>query len=76
MAIFANSTDKSTPRGFPWMWYIRFAQVLLTLIVIAVAARVAATISNGDGDDCNVPHKLVWNIVAVGTSVIYRFFGF
>lgn len=76
MAIFANSTDKSAPRGFPWMWYIRFVQVLLTLIVIAVAARVAATISNGDGDDCHAPHKVVWNIVCVGTSVIYRVFGF
>lgn len=74
MAIFANSTDKSAPRGFPWMWYIRFVQILLTLIVIAVAARVAAAISNGDGGDCHVPHKVAWNIACVGASVIFRFF--
>lgn len=74
MAIFANLTDKSAPRGFPWMWNIRFAQILLTLIVVAVAARVAAAISNGDGGDCHVPRKVVWNIVCVCSFVIYRFF--
>lgn len=72
MAIFANSTDKSAPRGFTWMWYIRFVQILLTLIVIAVAAKVAAAISNGG--DCHVPPKVAWNIACVGASVIYRFF--
>lgn len=76
MAIFANLTDKSAPRGFPWMWNIRFAQILLTLIVVAVAARVAAAIGNGDGGDCHVPRKVVWNIVCVCSFVIYRFFGF
>lgn len=76
MDIFANSSDKAAPRGFPWMWYIRFVQVLLTVIVIAIAARVAATISNGDSGDCHVPHKVVWNIFCVCASVIYRFFGF
>lgn len=76
MAIFANSTDKSAPRGFYWMWYIRFAQILLTLIVVAVAATVAAAISNGDGGDCHVPRKVVWNIVCVCSSVTYWCFEF
>lgn len=76
MAIFANSTDKSAPRGFPWIWYIRFVQIFLTLVVLAVAARVAAAIDNGDGGDCHVPPKVAWNIACVGASVYYRIFFF
>lgn len=72
MAIFANSTDKSAPRGFPWMWYIRLAQILLTLIVLAIAGRVAAAISDSDG--CHVPRKVAWNIVCVCSFVINRGF--
>lgn len=58
------------------MWYIRFVQILLTLIVIGVAAKVAAAISDGNGGDCHVPPKVAWNIACVGASVTYRFFGF
>lgn len=76
MAKFANLTDKSAPRGFPWMWYIRVAQIVLTLIIVAVAARVAAGIGNGDDGDCHVPGKVVWNILCVCSPVIYWVFGF
>lgn len=77
MAIFANSTDKSAPRGFPWIWHIRLVQILLTLIILAVAARVAAAISNGDDGDCHVPPKVAWNIACVGCiSVLSIFFFF
>lgn len=65
-------TDKAAPRGFPWMWYIRFVQILLTLIVLAVAAQVAAAINNGDTGDCHVPSKVAWNIVCVCSSVNYK----
>lgn len=76
MAIIANSTDKSAPRGFPWVWHIRLVQILLTLIILAIAGRVAAAISDGDGGDCHVPPKVAWNIACVSASVYYRFFFF
>lgn len=61
MGIFSGMTDKTAPRGFKWIWYIRIVQLLGTLIVIGLAALHASLWSN-----CSVPSKIAWNLACVG----------
>ena len=60
MGIFYGMTDKTSPRGFSWIWYIRIAQFIITLLVIALAALNANA-----WRDCSVPGKIAWNIACV-----------
>ena len=60
MGIFSGMTDKTAPRGFRWIWYIRIAQFIITLLVIALAA-----VNAYQWRDFKVPEKIAWNIACV-----------
>ncbi len=62
MALF---TDKSAPRAFPWLWYVRFAQIFLSLVALALAAKTASAIVGIDGGNCRVPSRTAFNIACV-----------
>lgn len=55
--------DKTSPRAFRWIWYIRIFQILVTLVVLAITAANAASFEN---ESCSVPGKLAWNLACVG----------
>ena len=57
-----NLMDKTAPRGFPWLWFIRIGQLVLTLLVLALAAAKSATFSNYG---CSIKAKLGFNLATV-----------
>lgn len=57
-----RTSDKQTPRSFFWIWYIRIFQLVITLIVLAMAAANIASLGN---ISCRVPGKLAWNLACV-----------
>lgn len=59
-----RTSDKETPRSFFWIWYIRIFQLILTLVVLGIAAANIASFGNLD---CSVPGKLAWNVACVST---------
>ncbi|KAL8806708.1 MAG: hypothetical protein Q9200_004929, partial [Gallowayella weberi] len=67
MALRVYSTDKTSERGFPWLWYVRLAQMGFTIAIIALAAS-NASVFNSIG--CSVPSKLGYNIAAAALSFI------
>lgn len=58
------TTDKVSPRCFPWLWFVRIAQMVLTIIILAIASSNAQDFSSIPG--CNVPSRIGYNIAAVG----------
>ncbi|KAL8778249.1 MAG: hypothetical protein Q9213_007501 [Squamulea squamosa] len=53
----------TSERGFPWLWFVRLLQILVTLIVLAITASNASDFTS---ISCSVPSKLGYNIAAVG----------
>ena len=60
MGIFSGMTDKTAPRGFKLIWYIRIVQIIGTLVVLGLAGLNAYGWS-----ECSVPSKIAWNLACV-----------
>lgn len=73
MALGLNiyTTDKVSPRCFPWLWFVRIGQMVLTIIVLAIAASNAQDFASIPG--CNVPSRIGYNIAAVGQEALHLF---
>ncbi|KAL8733516.1 MAG: hypothetical protein Q9181_003564 [Wetmoreana brouardii] len=67
MALNIYTSDKTSPRCFPWLWYVRLLQMVVTIIVLAIAASNAHDFSS---IYCSVPSKLGYNIAAAVLSFI------
>ena len=66
-----HTTDKTSPRSFPWIWFLRLAQFFISLLVLAVtAAAIALLVGPSDGG-CSVPGKMGWNLACVGSTSPY-----
>lgn len=65
MGIFSGMNDKSAPRAFSWIWYIRIAQIFFTGIVIILAGVDANRWSS-----CSVPGKIAWNLACVREPMV------
>lgn len=68
MAVNIYTTDKVSPRCFPWLWFVRIGQMLLTIIILALTASNAYDFSSRLA--CSVPSKLGYNIAAVSQGAL------
>ncbi|KAL8996917.1 MAG: hypothetical protein Q9169_003676 [Polycauliona sp. 2 TL-2023] len=60
-------SDKTSERCFPWLWFVRLVQMLVTIIVLAITASSASDFSS---IGCSVPSKLGYNIAAAVLSFL------
>ncbi|KAI4199079.1 MAG: hypothetical protein LQ350_004834 [Teloschistes chrysophthalmus] len=67
MALNIYTTDKTSPRCFPWLWFVRLLQIVITIIILAITASNASEFSS---ITCDVPSKLGYNIAAAVLSLI------
>ena len=71
MQIYAS--DKTSPRSFPWLWYIRLVALVVTLIVVGITVWNTASFSSAG---CDAPARLLYNLAVVCpypySSVEYR----
>lgn len=56
------TSDKTTPRSFPWLWYLRLVAIIGTLIVLAITAQNSATFHS---IGCDAPGRLNFNLAVV-----------
>ncbi|KAL8668265.1 MAG: hypothetical protein Q9168_007103 [Polycauliona sp. 1 TL-2023] len=59
--------DKTSDRCFPWLWFVRLVQMLVTIIVLGITASSASDFSTLS---CSVPSKLGFNIAAAVLSFL------
>lgn len=64
MSLFANMADKTAMRSFPFLWYIRLAQVVISFLVFILSAVDAHTVQK-IADGCSVPSKIAYNLACV-----------
>ena len=64
-----HTADKTSPRGFNWIWFLRLAEIVVSLIVLSLAARDIAGLSSLG---CNVPGKMAWNMACVCHLCCYQ----
>lgn len=57
-----HTSDKTSPRGFPWIWFLRIAQAVISLVVLGLAATHISTLNDLG---CSVPGKMAWNLACV-----------
>ncbi|KAL8661013.1 MAG: hypothetical protein Q9202_005993 [Teloschistes flavicans] len=67
MALNIYTSDKTSPRCFPWLWFVRLLQMVITIIILALTAANAGSFSS---IGCNVPSRLGYNIAAAVLSFI------
>jgi len=60
--------DKTSPRAFRWIWFIRILQIFVTLFILAITAANTASFGNAS---CGVPGKLAWNLACVRHSALH-----
>ncbi|KAL2049279.1 hypothetical protein ABVK25_010457 [Lepraria finkii] len=53
------TSDKTSPRSFPWLWFVRLSAIVFSVIVLGITASDA---SKWDSWECSVPSKLSYNI--------------
>ncbi|CAO1596258.1 hypothetical protein XANCAGTX0491_000110 [Xanthoria calcicola] len=61
------TSDKTSERCFPWLWFVRLGQMLVTIIVLAIAASSASDFTTLG---CSVPSKLGYTIAAAVLSFL------
>lgn len=61
------TSDKTSPRSFTWLWFIRIAAIVFSIIVLGVTANAEAAFGNSG---CNAPAKLSYNLAVVSMEVI------
>lgn len=62
MALQIYTRDKTSPGGFQWIWFIRFFQIVITLIVLGITA---ANVTSFHDIGCSAPGKLDFNLAVV-----------
>ncbi|KAL8714515.1 MAG: hypothetical protein Q9220_001463 [cf. Caloplaca sp. 1 TL-2023] len=67
MALNIYTSDRTSERAFPWLWFVRLLQLFVTIIVLGVTASNASDFSS---IGCSVPSKLGYNIAAAVLSFI------
>ena len=63
-----HTSDKTSPRGFGWIWFFRPAQALVSLIVLGLSATSIAGLAATEGVSCDIPGKMAWNLACVRLS--------
>lgn len=61
------TSDKTSPRSFPWLWYLRLVALILTFIVLGITASNTATFHN---IGCDAPGRLSFNLAVSILSFI------
>ncbi|KAL2038315.1 hypothetical protein N7G274_008964 [Stereocaulon virgatum] len=54
-----HTSDKTSPRSFPWLWFVRLPAIVFSIVVLGITASDA---SKWGGWECSVPSKLGYNI--------------
>ncbi|KAL8846777.1 MAG: hypothetical protein Q9221_008158 [Calogaya cf. arnoldii] len=67
MAFKFYTSDKTSERCFPWLWFVRLVQLLVTIIILAITASSASDFTSLS---CSVPSKLGYNIAAAVLSFL------
>lgn len=57
-------TNKTVMRAFPWIWYIRLVQIVISVLVLALAAVDSHTVEDL-GDGCGIPPRIAYNLACV-----------
>ncbi|KAK3177997.1 hypothetical protein OEA41_000129 [Lepraria neglecta] len=53
------TSDKTSPRSFPWLWFVRLPAIIFSIIVLGITASDA---SKWGSWECSIPSKLGYNI--------------
>lgn len=56
------TSDKTSPRSFKGLWYIRFVALVITMIVLGITAANTASFHN---IGCDAPARLSYNLAVV-----------
>ena len=56
------TTDKSSPRGFGWLWFLRLLAIFFTLVVLGITVRDVADFHSAS---CSAPSRLGYNLAVV-----------
>ena len=56
------TSDKTSPRSFKWLWFIRLVALIVTIIVLGITASNTATFHN---IGCDAPARLSYNLAVV-----------
>ena len=56
------TSDKTSPRSFKWLWFIRLVALVITMIVLGITASNTATFYN---IGCDAPARLLYNLAVV-----------
>ena len=67
MQLFIS--DKTSPRSFKQLWYIRLVALVVTLIVLGITAANTATFHSMG---CDAPGRLSYNLAVVCLYYISR----
>ena len=62
-------SDKTSPRFFKQLWYIRLVALFITLIVLGITA---ANTANFHSIGCDAPGRLLYNLAVVRLYYIPR----
>lgn len=69
MSLLTNMTDKTLPRGFRWIWFIRLLQLVIALLVLILAAVDIQSVRNLY-DGCGTPSRIAFNLACVSTGLM------
>lgn len=61
------TSDKTSPRSFPWLWYLRLVALVVTLIVLGITASNTATFHD---IGCDAPGRVSFNLAVSILSLI------
>ncbi|CAD6580762.1 MAG: hypothetical protein ASARMPRED_000320 [Alectoria sarmentosa] len=65
------TSDKTSARSFPWLWYLRLVALIFTFIVLGITASNSATFHS---IGCDAPGKLSYNLAVSILSLIALFY--
>ena len=59
------TTDKTSPRGAPYLWYLRIPAIAFSVVVLGITANDSSAFGS---IACNAPAKLSYNLAVVCPS--------
>lgn len=59
------TSDKTSPRAFQWIWFIRLLQITVSVVVLGITA---ANIASFHAISCTPPGKLDYNLACVRSA--------
>ncbi|MCJ1425330.1 hypothetical protein MMC29_003218 [Sticta canariensis] len=69
MSLFSNMNDKSAMRAWPWLWYIRLVQIVITLLILVLAALDAKAVQDF-ASGCGVAPRIAWNLACAVLTIV------